>query len=142
MKTLLRETRGKHAAAMQQLGRVFIDKFKALGNKEECNVIELAMECYENTINMKLEKSVPNPKSSSSPQAVLLEYLKVVSNFANNKQKMRGVAYIENFMSKVQEQYGNLSAVISHELDIRQMLSNLGTVIRKGKPEDTGKKRK
>lgn len=140
LKTLLGETRGRHIAAMQQLGRVFVDKFKALNNNAEHTVIELAMECYENAINMKFEKGNPNPSSSSSPQAALLEYLKIVANFANNKQKMRSIVYIEGFMARAQEKHGSLSTVITQELDIRQMLSNMGTIIREGKPAEVEKK--
>ena len=142
LKTLLGETRGKHIAAMQQLGRVFVDKFKALNDKAEHTVIELSMECYESAINMKFDKGCPNPSSSSSPQTALLEYLKIIANFANNKQKMRAIAYIEGFMARAQEKHGSLAGVFTQEVDIRQMLSNMGTIIREGKPAEEKKEKK
>jgi tetratricopeptide (TPR) repeat protein len=142
LKSLLLETRGKHIAAMQQLGRVFVDKFKALNNKDEYTVIELAMECYENVIKMKYEKGNPNPNSSSSPQTALLEYLKIVSNFANNKQKMRAIGYIEAFMTQAKNDHGGLDAVFTQEIDIRQILGSLGTIVAEGKEPEPEKKRR
>jgi len=146
LKRLLTETQGKHLAGMQQLGRVMVDKFKALksndldnvaGNASGTNseIIDTAMDCYENTMNMKLEKAKADAGvSTATVQTALLEYLKIVSSFSTNRQKMRTIAFIEGFMKRCQAQ-GSISAVLPHETDIRQMMKNMEVVINKGKEQ-------
>jgi hypothetical protein len=64
-----------------------------------------------------------------------LEYLKIVSSFSTNRQKMRTIAFIEGFMKRCQAQVGGISAVLPHETDIRQMMKNMEVVINKGKEQ-------
>jgi len=152
LKRLLTETQGKHLAGMQQLGRVMIDKFKALksnnntydmdsvpGNASGTNseIIDTAMDCYENTMNMKLEKAKVDAAGAATAtvQTALLEYLKIVSSFSTNRQKMRTIAFIEGFMKRCQAQVGGISAVLPYETDIRQMMKNMEVVINKGKEQ-------
>ena len=146
LKILLSETQGKHLAGMQQLGRVMIDKYKALKSngldpEALAEHLDTAMDCYESTILMKLEKNDGKTVSSSlasaasSVQTALLEYLKIVSSFSNNRQKMRAIAFIETFMKKCTQQAGSVSAVLPHEVDIRQMMRNMEVVINKGKEQ-------
>ena len=141
LKRLLTETKGQHLAAMQQLGRVLVDKFKIQNSSTETALIDTAMDCYENAISMKLDKGITNPTSAASPQTALLEYLKIVNSHATNRQKLRSIAFIEGFMKRCQEKAGNTAAVLTQEVDIRQMLKGMNTVINKGKEMETGKKR-
>jgi predicted O-linked N-acetylglucosamine transferase (SPINDLY family) len=152
LKRLLTETQGKHLAGMQQLGRVMVDKFKALktnnntsdmdavsGNASGTNseIIDTVMDCYENTMNMKLEKAKTDAAGTATAtvQTALLEYLKIVSSFSTTRQKMRTIAFIEGFMKRCQAQVGGISAVLPHEIDIRQMMKNMEVVINKGKEQ-------
>jgi len=150
LKRLLTGTQGKHLAGMQQLGRLMVDKFKALKSNNNTSdidsvagnasgtyseIIDTAMDCYENSMNMKLEKAkAENGVSTATVQTALLEYLKIVSSFSTNRQKIRTIAFIEGFMRRCQAQ-GGIATVLPHESDIRQMMKNMEVVINKGKEQ-------
>jgi tetratricopeptide (TPR) repeat protein len=100
-----------HSAGTQQMGRNYIDKFKAEGNHED---IDSAMTCYERAFQLVKD-----------PTATVLEYLKIVSNMASNKQKIRAIAFIEKYMAR----FG--SGSLGREAQIKQVLKGMGKIATK-----------
>ena len=90
------------------MGRNYVDKFKVSGSSED---IDSAMTCYEKVFQLVKD-----------PTAAVLEYLKIVSNMASNKQKIRAIAFIEKYMAR----FG--SGSLGREAQIKQVLKGMGKI--------------
>jgi tetratricopeptide (TPR) repeat protein len=104
-----------HAAGTQQMGRMYVDKFKA---SQDSVHLEAGMTCYERSFQLVKD-----------PTSAVLEYLKVTSTLASNKQKIRAIAFIEKYMNK----FG--AGSLGKESTIRQVLKGMGAIATRVKPE-------
>lgn len=104
-----------HAAGTQQMGRMYVDQFKA---SSEPTHLEAGMTCYERSFQLVKD-----------PTSAVLEYLKITSSMASNKQKIRAIAFVEKYMAK----FGPGS--LGKESTIRQVLKGMGAIATRVKPE-------
>jgi len=75
----------KHAAALQQLARVLLDKFRASADERD-------LEASFMTFHKAAE-------ALKDPALCLLEYLKVVSEMGSGRQRRRAAGFVEEIMS-------------------------------------------
>ena len=97
-----------HAAGTQQMGRMYVDKFKT---SEDGGDIDKAMTCYERAFQLVKD-----------PTSAVLEYLKITSSQGSNKQKIRAIAFIEKYMAR----FG--SGSLGRENQIKQVLKGMGKI--------------
>ena len=103
LSTLTRKQGHKHAAAMQQLARVYLDKYKASADQRE---FEACLRTYEKTIDLL---------ASGDPALCMIEYLRAVTEHGSNRQKTRAISFID----------GALTRPMARESDIRTMVASM-----------------
>lgn len=104
-----------HAAGTQQMGRMYVDKFKLSNDPTH---LEDAMTRYERSFQLVKD-----------PTAAVLEYLKITSSLASNKQKIRAIAFVEKYMQR----FG--AGSLGKESTIKQVLKGMGAIATRVKPE-------
>ena len=77
----------KHVAAMQQLGRLHLDKFKLTADQRD---LDASLRSYEKTTDLLAGKD---------PALCMIEYLRVVMQHGSNRQKTRAVVFIEGALA-------------------------------------------
>jgi tetratricopeptide (TPR) repeat protein len=97
-----------HAAGTQQMGRMFVDRFKESNDQKH---LETAMTCYERAFQLVKD-----------PTTAVLEYLKFTSALAPNKLKIRAISFVEKYMKK----FGPGS--LGRESTIKQVLQGMGKI--------------
>jgi hypothetical protein len=105
----------KHAAGIQQLARVLVDIFKEGGQtvsnktsvKSEfapASPFDESMDMYERAINVVKE-----------PGIVAIEYVKVVTSYGSNRQKLRAISVMDDVLK---------TKKLVKESEIKQILEN------------------
>jgi Tfp pilus assembly protein PilF len=97
----------KHAAGLQQMGRLEVEFFKLT---KDASRMTNAQQYYERAI-----------KFARNSTPVLLEYLKVSHIHGNNKQKLVTIAFIEAYINKH-------AGTMGHVTEVRQMLKSMGKI--------------
>lgn len=91
-----------HASSLHQLGRVYLDKFKADGDQRD---LENSIKYFEKAVEVLRD-----------PSMCMMEYCKVVSECGSSRQKTRAISYMDSVLGRKK---------VGRETDIRSMTSAL-----------------